>query len=251
MPASSSSTFTHQSTRDSLLVYLEQAKALLAAVRRVDEVREIRDQAEAMRAYARLAQLGLEAQNHAAEIKLYAERRVGELLAATISRGGDSKSHAVTLADAGIGRMQSSRWQAVARVPRETFEQHIAATKAAGRELTSAAVQQLARAHQRAQTNAALVAAYAAAPESPAAGILEGNSAALLPTLPAASVDAIITDPPYESAAVPLYGHLARAAARLLKPGGICVVLTGHVHLPQVFGLFSDPQTYGPHAPRR
>src|SRR4051794_1841981 len=97
-----------------MLTNLEQAKALLAAARSVDEVRALHDQAEAMRVYARQAQLGLDAQNHAAEIKLYAERRPGELLAATIQRGGDPKSHAATLADVGVSKTQSSRWQAVA-----------------------------------------------------------------------------------------------------------------------------------------
>ena len=84
-----------------------------------------------------------------AEIKLRAERRCGELLADMEKRdGGDAqrtRSQRVTesevpprLADMGISRMQSSRWQAIAAVPEAIFEEHVAAVKAEAAELTSA-----------------------------------------------------------------------------------------------------------------
>ena len=64
---------------------------MLAEVCRVDEVKAIHDLAEAARVYARQARLGLEAQNDSAEIKLRAERRLGELLTTLPKQdGGDS-----------------------------------------------------------------------------------------------------------------------------------------------------------------
>jgi hypothetical protein len=108
------------------LTRLETACRLLAEARSVDEVRSIRDVAEAARVYAREVRLGLEAQNDAAEINLRAERRLGELLAdAPLQNGGDAaraRSHAATevrprLRDLGISKSQSSRWQALAAVP--------------------------------------------------------------------------------------------------------------------------------------
>jgi hypothetical protein len=63
------------------LTRLETACRLLAEARSVDEVRSIRDVAEAARVHACEVRLGLEAQNDAAEIKLRAEQRLGELLA--------------------------------------------------------------------------------------------------------------------------------------------------------------------------
>ena len=47
------------------------------------------------------------------------------------------------------------------------------------------------------------------------------------------SVDAIITDPPYEREAIPLFGDLRNLAARVLRPGGHLVVMTGSMYLPQ------------------
>jgi len=73
------------------LAKLELARRMLAETRSVDEVKMIRNLGEAARVYALQARLGLEAQNDAAEIKLRAERRLGELLAALPKQdGGDA-----------------------------------------------------------------------------------------------------------------------------------------------------------------
>ena len=48
------------------------------------------------------------------------------------------------------------------------------------------------------------------------------------------NVDAIITDPPYSKEFLPLYGELARLAAKALKLDGTLAVMVPHVHLPQV-----------------
>jgi hypothetical protein len=48
------------------------------------------------------------------------------------------------------------------------------------------------------------------------------------------SVDLIFTDPPYAADALGLYEDVARFAARVLIPSGICAVYTGKLYLPQV-----------------
>ncbi len=128
------------------LVVLEGAIRALAACRTVDEAKHIRDLAEAARLYAKKAGLGLEAQNHAAEIKLGAERRCGALLRKMAEEGGRAKgggdmrkeSQPVILSDLDIQPKQSSRWQTVARITEPDFGAYVAETKAAAGELTTA-----------------------------------------------------------------------------------------------------------------
>jgi ParB family chromosome partitioning protein len=57
-------------------------------------------------------------------------------------------------------------------------------------------------------------------------------------------VDAIITDPPYLSEYIPLYGELAKLAAELLRSHGVLVVMTPHLHLLEVGNLMTPHLRY-------
>jgi hypothetical protein len=136
-----------------VVLRLEAAVRALAEARDVSEVKEVRDQAAAITRYLRQQRNGLEAQNQAAELKLRAERRLGELLACTVCHGGDRRSRCqrATLNGRGglpdgISRTQSSRWQRVADIPAKVFETHLEETKGRGHELTTVGVLELARA---------------------------------------------------------------------------------------------------------
>ncbi len=132
---------------------LSIARSMLADAKSLDDILHIRDIAEAARVYAQAAKLGLENQNEAAEVKIRAERKAGEMLAKMpkadeATRYGSNTMllpETPTLADLGIERMQSSRWQTIASLPDEEFEKHIAETKAERKELTTASVLRIAR----------------------------------------------------------------------------------------------------------
>lgn len=121
------------------LALYDKACAALAQAKRVDEVKAVRDRAEAARAYARQAK-NRELEVDAAEIRIRAERRLGELLAAQkslpreqgggMATGGDAQrtrfrkvtESPVTLSELGIDKKLSSRAQALAAVPERRFE---------------------------------------------------------------------------------------------------------------------------------
>lgn len=135
------------------LIKLDRARTAIVQAKTLCEVKEIRDQAEAMRVYAKQAKDSLEIQNHCAEIKLRAERRAGEMLASSKklhgARGAGKKvesNDAIPLKDLGVSRDESSRWQRVASVPESKFEEHIAETIETKKELTTVSVLKLANA---------------------------------------------------------------------------------------------------------
>lgn len=95
-----------------------------------------------------MSRQGLEVQDAAAEIKLRAERRAGEMLAEMDLRGGDrrseSKFHDGTLKVLGIDKKQSFRWQLLAYLNEIAFQEYIDETLADGKELTTSGALKLA-----------------------------------------------------------------------------------------------------------
>lgn len=127
------------------LALIDRARHALDRATSVAEVKTIRDQAEAIRVFLRQQQASLAAQNRAAELKLYAERRLGESLRRTVRKGGPPKSQREASLPEGISRAQSHRLQLVASVPESRFEAHVTDVKARGDELTSSGVRKLAQ----------------------------------------------------------------------------------------------------------
>ena len=126
----------------------DNAERALAEAQSLADVVEIRDQAEAIRLLMARQRRGLDWQNRAAEIKIRAERKAGEMLAEVprtpheqknpVSRHDDAiPGYRSTIAEVGIPEATARRWQEVASIPDDKFEEHIAETKLDG-ELTTA-----------------------------------------------------------------------------------------------------------------
>lgn len=120
----------------SVLIKYDAACRALAEAKGTDEAKDIRDKAEAMRVYAHQAK-NRQMEVDAAEIRMRAERRLGEIIrqqkeTVGLATGGQpyqatgSSTAPVekppTLAEAGIDKKLSSRAQKMAAVPEEKFE---------------------------------------------------------------------------------------------------------------------------------
>ncbi len=140
----------------SSLALLSRAHQAIIQAGSVDELKDIRDKAEAARMYAQAAGMGLEIQNYAAEVKLRAERRAGSLIAKLNLHGGDRRQETaaerLSLGDIGVSKDQSSRWQLTASVPEKQFERYLERTREESGEVTTAGLVRVAnelRAKQR------------------------------------------------------------------------------------------------------
>lgn len=116
------------------LIRYEQARSALAEARSVDEVKDIRDKSEAMRAYARMAN-DTQLEADATELRLRAERRLGIMLTEQkrtvgMNRGGwesrgsdgEPQDRVPTLAEVGIDKKLSARSQKIGGIGEQAFE---------------------------------------------------------------------------------------------------------------------------------
>src|SRR5579872_889113 len=140
------------------LIRYDAARKAIAAAHRVDEAKKIRDKAEAVRTYAKLSS-DLDMQNMAAEIRIRAERRAGQLLlemeknpgtrgegrprkdGIKIRRSVEPTAYRPTLDEIGISKDQSSKWQRLALlVDESTFEKALVQAREKNGELTNSAL---------------------------------------------------------------------------------------------------------------
>jgi phage N-6-adenine-methyltransferase len=136
-------------TRYPYLVKYKAAHKALAAAHRVDEVRQIRDEAAKWKAYAQQAK-DRQLLGYATAIRLRAERRIGQLMQAQreafgLSKGGGTGANQyraaaglrknpaakLTLADAGINKNLAHRARRLSKLDDELFETKV--TEAIGR----------------------------------------------------------------------------------------------------------------------
>jgi DNA modification methylase len=234
------------------IMLVSQARKALAEARSIDEVKDIRDKAEAMRLYLRQRDESLEAQNAAAEIKLWAERRAGELLKGMPKKHGarpadtDSHDESPSVGEIGVDHNQSSRWQQIASLSEDEFERHIEDAKAGRKELTTNGVLKVAKekklSERRENKRTELKAKAKAAPKSDAWEIRVGDCLDMLKTIPPGSARLVFADPPYNigidygdhhNDAMPEGEFVAwscrwiKAAARTLAADGSMWVLIG------------------------
>ena len=117
------------------LILWNKMKNAVVECHSVDEIKQLRDKAEAYRYALKQAKESPEVIRKAEEIKLRAERRAGELLKETPKAKGNQYSanskptSEQKLSDMGISYDQSSMWQKIANIPEEKFENYLEVEK--------------------------------------------------------------------------------------------------------------------------
>jgi hypothetical protein len=131
-------------TRD-LIQYIDTARDSVLLVRRARAVEMLVD--EALKNCHLLEEQQFELRQEAAEAHLRTQRRAGELLGELLLHSGGrpskngSTAGAVSqpprLRELGIDRHESHRWQRIATVPEDLFEEHISRWRTERKELTT------------------------------------------------------------------------------------------------------------------
>lgn len=128
------------------LAVIDSAEQALIKANSIEELSKVRIEAETLRIWAKKVHKGMAAQNRIAEIKVKAERKTGQILKQMEkNKGGQpsekNQAHHVpstpTLKDLGIHRLQSQRWQQIADLPNEVFEEALSQFKRNQKEITS------------------------------------------------------------------------------------------------------------------
>jgi 16S rRNA G966 N2-methylase RsmD len=144
---------------------------------------DTRNQAKALGEYiakkVKSREAKLEAENNLAEIRIRYERELGKLIKRMQERGELAPKNGkrnppngllggleepMRLTDVGVTHMQSHRWQRMASLPEEKFEEALSEVKENGWELTSFDIEKRAKEHEREQREIIVLQAAAVTP---------------------------------------------------------------------------------------
>jgi hypothetical protein len=125
---------------DASLQILDKARQALEQATTFDDTKKIRDQAEAMQLYAKRQKYSVQCVNHCIEIKIRAERKLGQMLLQV----GEQKAWKFpktkreglpTLEELGLDIGQSRDWQRLASLDDKDFEPWVERARSSGERL--------------------------------------------------------------------------------------------------------------------
>jgi 16S rRNA G966 N2-methylase RsmD len=236
------------------LAQLTEAEKMLDRASTLEDLQKIQGIAEMAGAYARAAKLGLDNMNKAAEIRLKAERKAGELLkqldkgvGGRVNSGTRARvdsEYKETLDENEISRRKANRWQDMAEIPQDRFDDYIEATKSAKDELSQAGVLRLKKKMRTMEIATERQELAATAQEIEPSDRWEVIQADMKEWYTKEKYDFIITDPPYLKEYRHLYEELAILANDCLKDGGLLIAMAGQSYLDELYAMMSEHLTY-------
>ena len=235
-------------TTDLVLVKIKRAQAYLIEVKTLQQAKEVIALAAAAEVYARRINASIETTNYAAEIRLRAERKLGEILntnpVAKGTRGtlrgkessGSTKlappeDDAPTIASVGVTKKESSRAKDLAELSEQEFEQTLSVAVDAKKELNHNRVVKYAHEKRQRETRQAKR-IQSAKNISLDTRIIVGDFRDHADRVADGSLSLIFTDPPYDREASAMLLDLAKFAEKKLAEGGSLICYVGQTQLP-------------------
>jgi len=223
------------------LVEISKAQQALERASDINEIIDLRDRFMGLQVIANAKGMK-DAAQEAKVYQLKAERKAGAWLAENVDhKGGNPQLFQDGIAQGlpeGVGIKESYRWQLENSLPEEIFNEWVDDSIATGREVTAKAIQFLAKEYQHKQKRKDMAAQVVDLPIE--SSVATGDFREIMKEMPPDSIDMIFTDPPYDEKSIPLYGDMARLAARVLKPGGSLITYVGHYAIIQAGNLMNE-----------
>jgi SAM-dependent methyltransferase len=224
-------------TSASALAPVDEWRRELALRTDLAEIRTMHNLAESVRKYGETEEM----RRHASVAKLWAAFRGGEVLADLERQQGartelpasnaGSSAYRQAFEDADLAERTARYWQELYALGEDRLERYVASDREA-KEVTLARALRLRR-DQKAKTVPAVRGKHQPI-------LRTGRFQDELTDIADHSVDAILTDPPYERDAIPELADLAAFARRVLTPDGVMVVLYGHTWLPDALAALAS-----------
>jgi DNA modification methylase len=247
---------TEVKEQEGKLVQVSEVQRQVDKVKTLEEGVELHDKLATVVKYLikNKAKIGLKTieVNQALGEVLRLERKTGEMLPPPVSgKGGDRRSDRFkgnsylcfsnACKSAGLAKATAKNWWLLSQVPQDEFDIYLEKCNEAERHATQAGLLKIAKTLQRhdrlARRKRSLI--------GDTFRLLVGDFREQSLSIEDASIDAIITDPPYGSKYLDLYAALVAVAERVLVEGGHCVVMTGQANLPEIYSkLCSASLTY-------
>ena len=239
-----------QMNQTNSLVIFTKASQMLAEANTIQKAKELKNLALTAADWAKRKGMGEEAIQYCRSYALEAERKLGTMLKATerapggrpigddkrlTSPGTGLVKEALTLADLGLTKNESTEAQLLAELPAEEFEQ----IKSGRKTKTKAKKEQRARKEKEALRDAATrIAADKAQALHTVCDIRHCSCAELFQS--GIRPDVVITDPPYAQQFLPVFSELASACIKV----PLVAVMVGQSYLPTVLARLSEHLTY-------
>jgi hypothetical protein len=232
--------------------WIEQSRQALAVMEYVEDALDAEKRAAKLMSYAKLAEWPVPIVNGATLLRAEALEKIADLVDEGQARGEIAlrgkpleTSEARTLKDVGVDRRRLAEGRQIRDLnvldeARSRVEKNPETPVAFASLLRFKRDRQGRREHIEREQKARM----SAGKKLPKYDIYTCSCAELTEHVKAASVDVILTDPPYEKASLPVWLELAEFAAHALKPGGLCVAYAGQTYLPEMMDMLREHLTY-------
>ena len=226
------------------LMLRDEAQKQLAQITTIETGVEYLNKVKAIETWAKAEKKDAKLQNAIAEQKLRTQKILGGLLKDNNKELKARSQGSTQLSDFGISKNESSKFQKIASMPEELFEQEIAQAKDESSkriELTTSRLLQAAKDYEQSEKKAQKINEIKKqSKEFKNTDIQIFNKDFRELKIEDSSIDLILTDPPYPAEYLHLWKDLFIQAKRVLKPNKFIVAYSGQMYLDKIFKYATD-----------